>query len=83
VGQVAEAELERGGDITRGRAQRRARRRLRPRASPTSGEAEICALGPVCFSCRIRCPIGGWQAVCVHSGGSVIMLLHMDMIVVL
>jgi hypothetical protein len=56
---------------------------LRPRASPTSGEAEICALGPVCFSCRIRCPIGGWQAVCVHSGGSVIMLLHMDMIVVL
>jgi hypothetical protein len=59
VGQVAEAELGRGGDITRGRAQRRARRSLRLRASPASGEEEICARGSICFSCRIRCPIGG------------------------
>jgi hypothetical protein len=36
----------------------RARRRRHPRLSPASGEAEICARGPVCFSCRIRCPMG-------------------------
>jgi hypothetical protein len=58
-GQVAEVKLGRGGDTTRGQAQRRARRRLRLRASPASGEVEIYARGPVCFSCRIGCPIGG------------------------
>jgi hypothetical protein len=51
--------------------------------SPASGEAEIRARGAVCFSCRIRRPIRGWQAAGVHSGGSVIMLLRVDMTSVL
>jgi hypothetical protein len=81
---VAEAELGRGGEIAR-------------RPGPGSGEAEImpvvwtllrarqrfCARGLVCSACRIRCPIGGWQAASVHCSGNVIMLLRPDVIVVL
>jgi hypothetical protein len=56
VEQVAEAELGRGGDGTWGRAQRRARRRLHQRASPTLGEAKICARGPVYSSVMLGVP---------------------------
>jgi hypothetical protein len=43
VEQVTKAELGRGGDGTRERAQCRARQRLRLRASPALGKAEFCA----------------------------------------
>jgi hypothetical protein len=56
---------------------------IAPEVEPASGEVEIYARGPVCFSYRIRCPIGGWQVVGVHSDGSLIMLLHLDTTVVL
>jgi hypothetical protein len=48
-----------------------------------SGEVEICARGPVCFACCIRCPIEGCQAMCTLCSGDVIMLLRPDVIVVL
>jgi hypothetical protein len=83
VEQVAEAELGRGGEITRGWTQRRARRRLRPRPNSASdeaeicarglnlasGEAKICARGSVCFTRLIRRPIGGWQVACTYYSG--------------
>jgi hypothetical protein len=49
VEQVAEADLGWGGDVTRGQAQCRARRRLRPRVSPASGEVEFRAEGRSAF----------------------------------
>jgi hypothetical protein len=33
--------------------------------------------------CRIRCPVGGWQAACAHSGVCATMLLGLDKTVVL
>jgi hypothetical protein len=59
-----------------GEPKRRARQRLRPRASLASGEAEFCARGAVCFSVVLGVPLAGWQATCAYSGTSVIMLLH-------
>jgi hypothetical protein len=60
----------RGGDCARG-------------LDSASGKAEICARGSVCFVCRIRCPIGGWQTACAYYSGDVIMMLRPDVIVVL
>ena len=61
-----------------GEPKRRARQRLRPRASLASGEAEFCARGAVCFSVVLGVPLAGWQATCAYSGTSVIMLLRPD-----
>jgi hypothetical protein len=44
---------------------------------------QICARGPVRFACRIRSPIGGWQAACTYCSGDVIILLLPDMTAVL
>jgi hypothetical protein len=52
---------------------------LCPRSGLSVGEAEICARGPVCFTCRIDVPSGGWQAACTYYSGGVIMLLHSDL----
>jgi hypothetical protein len=79
-----------GGAGSRSRARARRRHHLRP--SLTSGEAEICARGRAQRQVRWRfapkgwsaslvvldVPSGGWQAACVDSGRSVIMLLRLD-----
>jgi hypothetical protein len=57
-GAGSRCELGQGEDGTRGRGQRWARRRLHPRASPASGEVEICAQGPVCSSVVLCVPSG-------------------------
>jgi hypothetical protein len=69
VEQVAEAELGRGENGIRGRAQCRARQSLHSRAG-------------LPFY-RIRCPVKGWQAAFTQSGACVIMLLALDKTVVL
>jgi hypothetical protein len=50
----AKLSVGRDGDCALGRNQRRARQRFAPE-------------GQFYFTCRIRCPIGGWQASCVYS----------------
>jgi hypothetical protein len=83
VQQVAEAELGRGEDGTRG-------------LNPVLGETEIAPEGVLnvgrggvlpprddLLFRRMRCPIRVWQAACTHSGACVIMLLRPDVTVVL
>ena len=93
VGGVVTCRI-RGGAGNLGRA--RARRRWHTRASPVPGETEITPEGEpnvrqggvlrpradLLFH-RIRCPIGGWQATCTHSGACIIMLLRPNVNIVL
>jgi hypothetical protein len=59
-----------------GQTRCRARQRLRPKAEiAPKGRTQRFVRGSVCFACRIRCPIEGWQEVCAYCSGGVIMLL--------
>jgi hypothetical protein len=73
-----------------GRTYHRARQRNRSKSGPgvrrgrscargpnsALGEVEILRLRASLLSCRIRCPIEGWQVACAHYSGDVIMLLR-------